>query len=184
MPSIPKGERWRRPECPKDLVFSQRRRHIKTRHPDTDLVSVPARTDAPLLESRHTLKHENRSGRFRRKLPADTRKVLAPEKCWHQKSAGTRKVLAPERLWCHTFADATPLLVLQVAVLAPGSKGTNPQPENVTFGTIGSNSRLQKAPHFRLLRLPIQVLKGAHLGAREEKGLEKERPLILAPVQM
>jgi hypothetical protein len=76
MPSIPKGERWRCPECSKDLAFSQRRRHIKTRHPDTDLVSVLARTDAPLGESGHTFKRENRSRRFRRKLSADIRKVL------------------------------------------------------------------------------------------------------------
>lgn len=67
MPSIPKGERWRCPECSKDPAFSQRRRHIKTRRPDTDVVLVPARTDAP-LESGHTFKRENRSRRFRRKL--------------------------------------------------------------------------------------------------------------------
>jgi hypothetical protein len=33
-----------------------------------------------------------------------------------------------------------------VAVLAPGGKGTNPLPENATFGTIESNFGLQKAP--------------------------------------
>jgi hypothetical protein len=86
MPSIPKGERCRCPECSKDLAFSQRRRHIKTRHPDTDLVSVLAPTDAPLVESGHTFKRENRSRRFRRKLSADTRK-----------GSGTRKVLTPEK---------------------------------------------------------------------------------------
>ena len=68
MPSIPKGERWRCPECSKDHAFPQRRRHIKTRHSDTDLVSVLAQTDAPLVESGHTFKRENRSRRFRRKL--------------------------------------------------------------------------------------------------------------------
>lgn len=36
--------------------------------PDTDLVSILARTDAPLVESGHTFKRKNRSRRFRRKL--------------------------------------------------------------------------------------------------------------------
>jgi hypothetical protein len=49
-----------------------------------------------------------------------TRKTLAPERLWHQKSAdtrkgsGTRKVLAPERLWCYTLADASPWVVLHL----------------------------------------------------------------------
>jgi hypothetical protein len=65
-----------------------------------------------------------------------------------------------------------------VAVLVPDSKGTNPQPENTTFSTIGSNFRLQKAPilvswgcpfkcqgcSFRCQRCP--GVKGAHSGTK------------------
>jgi hypothetical protein len=52
-------------------------------------------------------------------LSFSRRKVLAPERLWHQKSAdtrkgsGTRKVLAPERL-CHTLGSTTHLLVLHI----------------------------------------------------------------------
>jgi hypothetical protein len=60
---------------------------------------------------------------FRQRTALGTRKMLAPERLWHQKSADTRKgsgtrkvltpekapvpekVLAPERLWCYTLAD-------------------------------------------------------------------------------
>ena len=63
-----KGRAMAVPRMLQRPAFPQRRRHIKTRHPDTDLVSVLARADAPLVESGHTFKRENRSRQFRRKL--------------------------------------------------------------------------------------------------------------------
>src|SRR6266516_1078497 len=64
MMSTPKGERWRCPQCSMDCAFSQRRRHCRTHHRDTNLVSILTRTDTSLAKRGHTFKRENRSFRF------------------------------------------------------------------------------------------------------------------------
>jgi len=77
MSSIPKGEQWQCPECSRYCAFSQHRRHLKTRHPGTDLKSVLERTDAPLAKRGHIFKRGNRSRRFRRK-PSDQQQKTEP----------------------------------------------------------------------------------------------------------
>ena len=124
MPSIPKGERWRCPECSKDLAFSQRRRHIKTRHPDTDLVSVLEWTDAPPVEGGHTFKRENRSRRFRRKLssgPQQKVKEPSTNKINCSNSSGSEEALPFKTVDHHapsttTVIDRQPELVMWIPV--------------------------------------------------------------------
>jgi hypothetical protein len=73
----------------------------------TPLLVLPTLAPLPLLrrwraasQSTWTLKDGSQSS-FRQRTASGTRKLLTPERLWHQKSAGTRKALVLHLGWCY-----------------------------------------------------------------------------------